>query len=62
MQVRRVEPIYQSHFDLKKEIFLDKLSTNRLKEEYYNKCNIINNKGMDNNLRNKFNNKIYINI
>ena len=43
-------------FDLKKEIFLDKLSTNRLKEEYYNKCNIINNKGMDNNLKNKLSN------
>ena len=43
-------------FDLKKEIFLDKLSTNRLKEEYYNKCNIINNNGMDNNLRNKLSN------
>ena len=43
-------------FDLKKEIFLDKLSTNRLKEEYYNKCNIINNNGMDNNLRKKLSN------
>ena len=43
-------------FDLKKEIFLDKLSTNRLKEEYYNKCNIINNKGLDSNLGNKLSN------
>ena len=40
-------------FELKKEIFLDKVNTNRLKEEYYNKCNIINNKGINNNLREK---------
>ena len=40
-------------FELKKEIFLDKFKTNIIKEEYYNKCNIINNKGIDNNLKNK---------
>ena len=40
-------------FDLKKEIFLDKFDTNRLKEEYYNKCNTINKKGINSNFRNK---------
>ena len=51
-------------FELKKEIFLDKFNTNRKKEEYYNKCNIINSKGTDNDLRNKlFNEDIkYISI
>ena len=39
--------------ELKKEIFLDKIRTNKLKEEYYNKCNTINKKGINSNFRNK---------
>ena len=46
--------------DLKKEIFLDKIKTNRLKEEYYNKCNTMNKKGINSNFRNKlFNGILY---
>ena len=40
-------------YDLKKEIFLDKIKTNKLKEEYYNKCNTMNKKGINSNFRNK---------
>ena len=40
-------------FDLKKEIFIDKLKTNKKKEEYYQKCKYTDN----NNLRNKLFNK-----
>ena len=44
-------------FYLKKEIYLDKYKTNKKKEEYYNKCNIMNQKGINNNLKNKLFNK-----
>ena len=40
-------------FDLKKEIFIDKLKTNKKKEEYYQKCKYTDN----NNLRNRLFNK-----
>ena len=47
-------------FELKKEIYLDKFKTNIQKEEYYNKCNIINQKEFKNN--NFQNNKSFHNI
>ena len=40
-------------FDLKKEIFIDKLKTNKKKEEYYKKCKYIDNYNLRNKLFNK---------
>lgn len=40
-------------FELKKEIYLDNFKINKRKDEYYNKCNIINQKG-SNNIQNNF--------